>query len=761
MSAVKKSAYTASDKQKYTNPIPNRDFILGIISQHTHPLSRQHIAEKLELSSDDDLEALRRRLRAMERDGQVYYERQGFRVMLEKDLISGRVIGHREGFGFMSRDGEGGDLRISKQNMLTLFDGDRIQMRISGTDHKGREQASLVKILERNTKQVVGRLHCDQQHYYVVSENDRIPHEIDINQNQLAGAETGQYVVVTISEYPCHRYNALGEITEVLGDASDADIEIDVIMRGHGIPHEWPNDVTGAASQFGATVAPEHKANRVDLTQVPFVTIDGEDARDFDDALFCETLNNGGWRLRVAIADVSHYVKPNSPLDNEAQSRGTSVYFPGRVVPILPEALSNGLCSLNPNVDRLVMVCDMEISAQGQMQSYQFCEGVIHSHARLTYTQVNALLSKPNSKQGQAMARQHSDIVPHLHTLHELYQALAKARGIRGSIDFDKPETQFQFNQQRKLVGIVPAQRNDAHRLVEECMLCANVATARFLQQLKLPALYRNHKGPQQKKLTTLRTYLNQKGLQLGGGDKPEPKDYDVLMLSLKGRPDAAAIQAMLLRSLSQAEYSEKNQGHFGLAFEEYAHFTSPIRRYPDLLVHRAIRSVIQGQESGGPLRRLFKSITGAGKDPVQRVNSQSAASGEQQAARTDRYPYSTADMHTLGEQCSKLSRRADKAGWDVEAWFKCDYMQDKVGEQFSGTITTVTGFGLFIELEHTGIEGLLHISDLKDDHYQFDESRQQLSGERQRKKYAIGDNIDITIARVDMQRKIIEFIPA
>jgi len=754
MIAVAKSAISAEDKQKYSHPIPNRDFIAGLLKDYNKPLSIPQLMNQLDLSCDAESKALKNRLRAMERDGQIDFNRRSkqYRLIQENDLVTGRVIGHREGFGFLARDDGGKDLFLSKSQMLKLFDKDQVQVRITGIDQRGREQASLVKVLERHTSQIVGQLYCHESNFYVIAENDRIAHEIDIDPQHLKGAESGQYVVVTLTDYPCDKYNAYGQITEILGNAHDPNIEIDVIMRELGIPHAWPKDVLGDANCLGHDVSKADKQQRVDLRALPFVTIDGDDAKDFDDAVYCEALSDGGWKLFVAIADVSHYVRPNSPLDKEAQTRGTSVYFPGRVVPMLPEALSNGLCSLNPNVDRLVMACEITIDNSGQMRDYCFSEAIIHSHARLTYSQVNAVLNKPDTKLGKNTIRQYANLVPHIHVLYQLYTALSKARSERGSIDFDTQEVQFKFDQKRKVNAIIPIQRNEAHMLIEECMLCANVATAQFLQKLKLPALYRNHKGPQTKKLESLRAYLAEKGLQLQGGDKPTPKDYDQLMASIKQRVDAGAIQSMVLRSLSQAEYSADNQGHFGLAYSSYAHFTSPIRRYPDLLVHRAIRSVIRSQESGGIIRRLFKTVTGVGMDPVQRLNT------SWQSDAVNNYPYGKACMINFGEQCSQLSRRADKASWDVEAWLKCDYMRNAVGDTFKGKIASVTQFGLFIELDGTGIEGLLHISDLKNDYYQFNQDKQCLSGERSNKKYTIGDRISVKIVRVDMEQKKIEF---
>nr|WP_320134660.1 ribonuclease R [uncultured Amphritea sp.] len=747
-----KTAINAADFEKYSNPIPGREYIMGLFDEPGKYLNREQLGKTLKLFEDDEKEALRRRLRAMERDGQLNFDpRKGYSLLTEDDLIEGTVIGHPDGFGFLSIDGPGDDLYLHESQMLKAFPGDRVQARISGVDRRGRQEAQIIKVLEQNMTEVVGRLRVDDGEYFLQSENSRMRNEIDIPDDQLNGAEAGQYVTVEITEYPCNRFNAEGKVIELLGDSMAPGMEIDVAIRNHDIPHKWPQDALNAAEALGDEVTASDKQHRADLRTLPFVTIDGEDARDFDDAVYCEKRKSGGWRLFVAIADVSHYVIPGSPLDVEAAERGTSVYFPGHVVPMLPEALSNGLCSLNPNVDRLVMVCEISINNAGKMTSYTFSEGIIHSHARLTYTQVGALVSSSETELGKTVAHQHADVVPHLHALHHLYAVLRKARTKRGSIDFEKQEVQFKFTEDRKIDKIVPVVRNDAHKMIEEFMLCANVATAQFLEKINLPALYRIHEGPVEKKLTNLRAFLSERGLNLAGGDKPTPAHYDRLLKSLGDRPDAQIIRTMMLRSLSQAEYSSDNQGHFGLAYPAYAHFTSPIRRYPDLLVHRAIRSVIRRSETGSILSRTLKKITGA-TDSVHRVKS--AAPLEQ----TKSYPYDLTAMKNLAEHCSLVSRRADKAGWDVEAWLKCEYMQDHVGDIFSGVISTVTNFGLFIELDDTQVEGLVHVTALNNDYYQFDAAQQRLVGERTRVNFGIGDKIEIRVVRVDMDQRKIEF---
>ncbi|SDZ99899.1 ribonuclease R [Microbulbifer marinus] len=747
------AAFNSLDAKKYSNPIPAREFIMSLLEKNKKTLDREQLAKALQLSCDEQKEALRRRLRAMERDGQILFDHsKGYSLVKPEDLVSGRVIGHPDGFGFLNSDASEEDLFLSDNEMLTVFDGDRVQARISGIDRRGRKMGVIVNVVERNTTHLVGRVQFEDDHYFLKPENSRIAHEIDLDRDHLMGARPGQYVFVKLIEFPSRRYNAFGRVTELLGDSMGPGMEIDVAIRGHGIPHSWPQDAVQSAKRLGSTVPEADKLHRADLRELPFVTIDGEDAKDFDDAVYCEKAASGGWRLFVAIADVSHYVAPASALDVEAQNRATSVYFPDRVVPMLPESLSNGLCSLNPQVDRLVMVCEMSISKSGKMTDYTFSEGVIHSHARLTYNQVNAFITAPESRVGRETARRLGTTAPHIHALHQLYAALKAARTKRGAMDFEKPEVQFEFTDDRKIERIVPVNRNDAHKMIEEFMLSANVATADFLKRQKIPTLYRVHEGPRDKKLTILRAFLNAKGLKLAGGDKPSPAHYDQLLRSIEQRPDAQTIRTMMLRSLSQAEYSPDNQGHFGLAYSAYAHFTSPIRRYPDLLVHRAIRSVIRREKQQNPLRRALKFVLGGGDAPVQRFENAKTL------APAKSYPYDNSAMQALAVHCSNASRRADKASWDVEAWLKCEYMQDFIGDTFHGVVSSVTHFGLFIEISETQVEGLVHISALKKDYYNFDASAQRLIGERGNSSFAIGDEIKVRVAAVDMERRKIEF---
>ena len=747
---MSRDPYADREAQKYDNPIPSREYIIEQLKKARRPMSHPQLSTELGLVSEEHIEALRRRLRAMERDGQLVHTRRGGYGLADKmDLLAGRVSGHRDGYGFLAPDDGSEDIYLHNRQMRKLFHGDRAMVRVSGIDHRGRREGSVVEVLEHNTQQLVGRYVDEHGISYLIPENSKIGQDVVVADEDRFGAEDGQYVLVEITKQPS-RGRPRGRVVEVLGDDMAPGMEIEVAIRNYDIPHQWPDAVMAEAGRFGAEVAEADKQHRVDLRELPLVTIDGEDARDFDDAVYAEAKKGGGWRLYVAIADVSHYVLPGAELDQEARLRGNSVYFPQQVVPMLPEALSNGLCSLNPDVDRLAMVCEMTVSAKGKLSGYQFYEAVIRSHARLTYTQVGALLDEPESKIGRRLTEKHPDIVPHLYELYWLYQALRGARDERGAIDFETTETRIIFGSDRKIDQIVPVVRNDAHKLIEECMLCANVATARFLEKLKIPALYRVHMGPKAQKLENLRAFLGELGLNLPGGEKPTPDDYQQLLQQAEGRPDASIIQTMMLRSLSQAVYSPNNEGHFGLAYPAYAHFTSPIRRYPDLLVHRAIRSVIR--DKGGLMTRVKSMLSKSAKAPVQRVDGAPTVSADKT------YPYDMAAMLELGEACSLTERRADEATRDVQAWLKCEYMRDHIGDEFEGVISAVTGFGLFVELQGIHTEGLVHVTALAGDYYHFDAAKQRLTGERTRTTYRLGDELRVRVVRVDLDERKIDF---
>ncbi len=729
----------AQEASRYETPIPSRQFILQFLEQRGAPASYRIICQEMAVKGEEQQSALMFRLKAMVRDGQLLQNRKGAYVLINKlDLIKGRVQGNREGFGFLIPDEGDEDLYLSAREMRQLFDGDRALVRESGVDRRGRKEGTVVEVIERNTSQLVGRYFEESGTAYVVPENSRISREVMVKAGPLMPS-SGQYVLLEILEQPGRRSLPVGLIMEILGNRSDAGMEVEVALRTHDIPHTWSETIKKQASRFAHEVLARDKKYRVDLRDVPFVTIDGEDARDFDDAVFCQKKRGGGWRLYVAIADVSHYVKVGSALDNEANERGTSVYFPGHVVPMLPEVLSNGLCSLNPEVDRLAMVCEMTISALGKLSGYTFYEGLIRSHARLTYTQVWDMLATPLSKTGAVLRKQWKAIIPHVDELYKLYQALRSVRDTRGTIDFDTIETRILFGQNRKIDRIVPTERNDAHKLIEECMLCANVSAARFLERHNIPALFRVHEGPTMEKRLNLNNFLGSLGLSMPSG-KLKPKDLQSLLSTVQDRPDKHVIQTVVLRSMSQAVYTAHNQGHFGLAFNAYTHFTSPIRRYPDLLVHRAIRHIIRSDINSSHVKRV----------------------GACELAKKSIYPYDANAMEAFGEHCSRTERRADEATRDAMDWLKCEYMQQHLGQTFKGVVSSVTGFGLFVGLTDIFVEGLVHISSLPSDYYHFDAVHHCLLGERTGRRYQLGDEIEITVSRVNMDDKKIDFdLPA
>ena len=653
----------------------------------------------------------------MERDGQILRNRKNaYGIVSKMNLVRGRVMGHPEGFGFLIPDEGGEDLFLSEREMRVVLHGDRALARVSGTDRKGRKEGAIVEVVQRANQTVVGRLQADASLFYLIPHNRRISQDIMIPAHELMDAKDGQIVEAEITEHPNKHRSPLGKIVAVLGDHMAPGMEIDIALRSFELPHVWSPKALAQAESFGETIPQEAIKDRLDLRDLPLVTIDGSDARDFDDAVYAEKLDSGNWRLWVAIADVSYYVKPEDDLDQDAQERATSVYFPSQVIPMLPEALSNGLCSLNPEVDRLCMACEMIINQDGEIESYQFHQAVMNSKARLIYEQVASILQDSDT----ALREQFAHVLPGLETMYELFHIMLKARDKRGAIDFEMTETQFLFDENRKIASIEPRKRNDAHRLIEEFMIAANVAAAKYLLSSKLPVLYRVHEVPSIEKLSALREFLGELGLFLGGGDEPEPGHYASLLKTVSKRPDGHLLQTVMLRSMKQAVYSPDNVGHFGLGLEAYAHFTSPIRRYPDLLVHRAIKHAISRQKKAA-------------------------------------WRYSEEAMVQLGEHCSMASRRADEATRDVADWLKCEYMRDRVGEVHEGVISGVTGFGLFVELSDIYIEGLVHVTALKNDYYQFDASGHRLMGERTRKSYRLGDSIRVKVVRVDLDEKKID----
>jgi ribonuclease R len=740
-----KDPFASREADNYDNPIPSREFILEHLEKAGEPVSYPELCEQLGLTGEDEAEALRRRLIAMSRDGQLISNRRGVYGLVDRmELLKGRVQGNKDGYGFFIPVDGSGDMVLSAAEMKKVFDGDVVLARLSGVDRRGRKEGMIFEVLERRSQQVVGRYYWEQGFGVVVPDSRRNTHEIMIPEKENRGAKDGEFVVAKITTFPTQRRKAVGSIVEILGDHMKPGMEIEVAVRSHDIPHEWPKAVTAQLKGIGKVVSEEESSTRIDLRDLPFVTIDGEDAKDFDDAVYCEQESGGGCRLYVAIADVSHYVGVNTALDEEAQNRGNSVYFPGHVIPMLPEALSNGLCSLKPKVDRLVMVCEMQLTKQGKVKDYSFYEGVIHSHARLTYNEVADILEDPESetraKSQTRLKGRYADLLPALDSLYVVYHKLSELRRKAGALEFSSTETRIVFGETRKISEIVPVVRNNAHRLIEECMLAANVCTANFLAESALPVLYRVHEGPNMDRLENLKIFLKEMGLVLTRSAKPTPKDYQRVLQSIAERPNAHLIQTVLIRSLLQAVYQPENLGHFGLGFAAYTHFTSPIRRYPDLLVHRALRYLIRST---------------AQKDHVRKV------AGVKAQARKLIYPYELSDMQSFGESCSMMERRADAASYDVVDWLKCEYIQDRVGDEFIGTISSVTAFGLFVELRDIYVEGLVHITALKNDYYKFDPVRHMLAGERSGKTFNLGDVVQVKVARVDLDDRKIDLVMA
>ncbi|MBN7821887.1 ribonuclease R [Bowmanella yangjiangensis] len=715
--------YFQREQEKYENPVASREYLLQILTEHNKPLSFLEICELVNAIDEESRIGIQRRLRAMEREGQILFNRNKKYGLADKmDLIRGKVLGHRDGFGFLKRDDGQPDLFIHNAQMQALLHGDIVLVTESSQNFKGKKEARIVRIVEPRSEAIVGRFFLEHGLGLVVPDDSRICQEIIIPPEHVNGARQGHVVVVEIIQRPMKRVNAVGKIIEVLGEHMAPGMEIEMALRTFDIPHNWPKEVEKQVKGLTEQVPEEAKQGRVDLRQMPLVTIDGEDARDFDDAVYCEPLDDGGWQLWVAIADVSYYVRPGTALDKEAIERGNSVYFPEQVVPMLPEVLSNGLCSLNPQVDRLCMVCEMQVSKSGQLKDYRFYEAVMNSHARLTYSKVWDILQGDKE-----LYQRYEPLVPHLRHLHDLFRALKKARGRRGAIEFETQENKFIFNAQRKIDHIVPVVRNDAHKMIEECMILANVSAANFLQKHQAEGLYRVHDKPDQDRLLSFLSYLGEVGIPHGIGKDPKPEDFSNVVDKIANRPDQELIQTMLLRSMKQAVYDRENLGHFGLALDAYAHFTSPIRRYPDLVVHRAIKAILDKLASR-------KSKTG-GK------------------------AYSDEEVSQLGIQCSMTERRADDATRDVADWLKCEFMLDHVGDSFDGVIASVTSFGFFVRLSDFHIDGLVHISALENDYYHYDELKQHLIGENFGTVYRLGDQLRVKVAGVNLDDRKIDFV--
>jgi len=660
------------------------------------------------------------------------------------------VSGHRDGHGFVLRDDGEADIYLPPNEMRAVLHKDRVKARIVRYDRKNRPEGRVTEIIERSSNPIIGRLLQESGVWLVAPEDKRYGQDVLIPKGAIGDARTGQIVVVQLTEPPALFGQPVGRVTEVLGEIDDPGMEIEIAVRKYGVPHEFSEEALRLARSLPDAVRPIDKQHRVDLTDIALVTIDGEDARDFDDAVYCEPVKIGrgkGWRLLVAIADVSHYVENGSAIDIDAYDRATSVYFPRRVIPMLPEKLSNGLCSLNPHVERLCMVCDMLVNAKGEVHAYQFFPAVMLSQARLTYTEVAAILG--NTRGPEALQRK--AVVPHLLHLHEVYQALLKERGTRGAVDFETTETQIVCDEVGRIEKIIPRTRNVAHRLIEEAMLAANVCSADFIAQSKHTALFRVHEGPTPEKIEVLRNYLKAVGIGMTVSDDPPPGEFQQIAMATKDRPDAQQIHSMLLRSMQQAIYTPMNGGHFGLAYEAYTHFTSPIRRYPDLLVHRVIKAILKKTKYQLPVlptpgeaeAKLSKRLAMRVKEPSEKPKKASA----------DQLAWQAAGLH-----CSANERRADEASRDVEAWLKCKYMREHLGEEFGGVVTAATGFGIFVTLDAMYVEGLVHITELGGEYFRFDEARQELRGERSGMRYALGTRVRVQVSRVDLDGRKIDF---
>lgn len=712
--------FAKREAAKYQKPIASRELILEILEGGDGPLSLQDLHAALVVDSDEVVDAYARRLAAMERDGQLIRNRQNHYLPISKvDLVRGRVMGHAEGFGFLIPDEGGEDLFLSPFEMRTLMHGDRAVVRPAGKSKRGKLQGKLVEIIERHNKQVVGRFYKESGIGFVVPDNKRLNQDIMIPVEHAFNANSGQFVVATIMEQPNNSRQPIGKVIEVIGDHLAPGMEIDVAIRSYDLPYKWPAEVLQEADDFSASSIQKQLDVRKDIRTLNLVTIDGSDAKDFDDAVYCEPRDNG-WRLWVAIADVSHYVQIDSALDIEARKRSTSVYFPERVIPMLPEQLSNDLCSLKPKVDRLCMVCEMFINKNGELKNYNFYDAVMNSSARLTYDEVQNILYDKD----QETREKHQLLLSDLENLQKVYNALHKQRKKRGAIEFNTKETIFKFDQDKKIEAILPQKRVQAHMIIEECMISANIAAAKFITKQKLPTLFRIHESPTDEKLRDVREFLQTVGVGFTKADKPKPSDYTAVIKKIAHRKDKHIIEMVLLRSMAQAIYSSENVGHFGLALEFYAHFTSPIRRYPDLIVHRTIRHLISKQ-------------------------SKSA------------FPLSKNDLLILGEECSMCERRADDATRDVDAWLKCEFMLDKLGQQFKGVINSVTAFGIFVTLDDIFVEGLVHVTALKNDYYHYDEQSHCLFGEKSKIRYSLGDEVEVIVSRVGLDERKIDFVLA
>tara|TARA_R110002110_G_scaffold400317_1_gene616620 strand:+ start:36013 stop:38277 length:2265 start_codon:yes stop_codon:yes gene_type:complete len=701
--------------ETYETPVPSREFILTTIKSFSQPRKMKHLISHFELDDPDLIEGLRRRLKAMIRDGQLVKLRTGFVPVESEEELEGELHFFKEREVYCITDAQR-KIPLLPGTLRGCFEGDRVKVKVRNIADSDESFGRIIEIVEAQEKTVVGRFYKERNIYRVVPLEKNIFQHITIPKDQTGKAKTDDIVVVKLSrDVQEQAYEGfVGQVLEVLGDYASPGIEIDMAIKKFNIPNTWPKAVEKLSNEFPKKITPQSKRNREDLIDVPFITIDGEDAKDFDDAVYCQPTKTG-WKVSVAIADVGHYVKPNTPLDKEAKRRGNSTYFPNRVVPMLPEGLSNQLCSLKPDEERLTLVCHMTVSKDGKVTRSKFTKAVIKSHARLTYNKV-AKIYDGDVK----LTEQYADVLPNIMALREAYEVLSAQRRKRGALDLETVDNLILFNDDGKIDKIIPVYRNDAHKVIEECMLAANVCAARLILRHKKPGLFRVHDDPPAKKLTQLKAFLSELGMSLKGNqDKPEASAYADILYQAKERPDRHVIETMVLRSLSQAQYREKNVGHFGLAYPQYVHFTSPIRRYPDLIIHRIIAAIIAEKE---------KDI------------------------------YSMEALEELGEKLSVTERRSDDASRDATFALKCHYMQDKVGEDFEGVVSGVTAFGLFIELKDIYIEGLIHVSQLGHEYFHYDPVKHLMIGEHSRQTYQLGQEVKVKVVRVDMEDKKIDF---
>lgn len=754
-SSISAPSATQSTRIDKMSGLPGKSAIFDVIFTHAsiykRPINTLALAQELSVPPAK-VSGLQKLLDQLAQAGDIKISAKGLlSPNSEHNLVYGTLQAHRDGYGFIINP-NGEDVFVNERNMNTAWHGDKVAVRIIGTARNGKREGDVVEVTERKLSQVVGHVIYENSVWLVNPDDVRLRSDILLDANDLNGATANQVVVVALKTYGDSYTMPTGRVVEVLGNADDPGMEIEIAVRKFDIPHIFSDATERQTAQLPDTVIPSDLVNRVDLRDVPLVTIDGEDARDFDDAVYCEPIKRGrkttAYRLLVAIADVSHYVRDKTPLNEDAVLRSTSVYFPRRVVPMLPEKLSNGLCSLNPHVDRLCMVADMVIDLDGQITAYQFYPAVMHSAARLTYTQVWEYVSEGTG----VLTEAHKAVAPHIKNLYALYQIQLKARETRGAMEFETTETYIVSDEQGKIKEILPRTRNDAHRLIEECMLAANVCAAEFIAQCERPSLFRVHEGPTPEKLEALRRNLTLAGLRMDGGDKPTPKDYAKVMAQVAGRPDAATLQTLLLRSMQQAVYSPDNQGHFGLAYSAYTHFTSPIRRYPDLLVHRTIKAILHGQRYA-PLVDGLNLLEDTRKkvlanDVKPSLNPKSAPGDAQHNVWV-----------RLGEHTSMCERRADEASRDVTLWLKCEYMKQFIGETMTGRVSSVTQFGAFVTLNDVFVDGLLHISELGQDYFEYDEASYSLKGRTSGKTYRLGDEVQVRIAAVDSDTRKIDFV--